>query len=69
MRHQDDKLSKATRSLFPIKMNAKLEWTLKNEQQKIEQLQTPTMGVTINKNKTTSEPPPKNEQQAKPPGA
>ena len=26
MRHQEDKLSKATNSLFPIKMIAKLEW-------------------------------------------
>ena len=26
-RHQEDKLSKATSSLFPIKMIAKLEWT------------------------------------------
>ena len=49
-RHQEDNLSKATRSLFPIKMIAKLEWTLSNVQQNIEQFQTPTMGVTINKN-------------------
>ena len=49
MRHQEDKLSKATSSLFPIKMIAKLEWTKSNVQQSIEQLQTPTMGVTINK--------------------
>ena len=27
MRHQEDKLSKATSSLFPIKMIAILEWT------------------------------------------
>ena len=27
MRHQEDKLSKATSSLFPIKMIAKLEWS------------------------------------------
>ena len=27
MRHQEDKLSKATSCLFPIKMIAKLEWT------------------------------------------
>ena len=26
-RHQEDKQSKATSSLFPIKMIAKLEWT------------------------------------------
>ena len=55
-RHQEDKLSKATSSLFPIKMIAILEWTLSNEQQNIEQLQTPTMGVTINKKSTTTEP-------------
>ena len=37
-------------------------------QQNIEQLQTHTMGVTINKKSTTTEPPPKNGQQPKPPG-
>ena len=58
MRHQEDKLSKAISSLFPIKMIAILEWTLCNIQQNIEQLQTPTMGVTINKKSTTTEPPP-----------
>ena len=57
-RHQEDKSSKATSSLFPIKMIAILEWTLSNVQQNIEQLQTPTMGVTINKKSTTTEPPP-----------
>ena len=57
-RHQEDKLSKATSSLFPIKMIAILEWTQSNVQQNIEQLQTPTMGVTINKKSTTTEPPP-----------
>ena len=36
-------------SLFPIKMIAKLEWT-----QSIEQLQNPTMGVTINNESTTT---------------
>ena len=56
MRHQEDKLSKATSPLIPIKMIAKLEWALSNVQQNIEQLQTPTMGVTINKKST--EPPP-----------
>ena len=49
MRHHEDKLSKATSSLFPIKMIAILEWTKSNVQQNIEQLQAPTMGVTINK--------------------
>ena len=32
-RDQEEKLSKATSSLFPIKMIAKLEWTQSNEQQ------------------------------------
>ena len=47
--------SKATSSLFPIKMIVKLEWTQSNVQQNIEQLQTLTMGVhvTINNNRTT----------------
>ena len=57
-RHQEDKLSKATSSLFPIKMIAILEWTQNNVQQNTEQLKTPTMGVTINKkinnNRTTA---------------
>ena len=35
-------------------MIAIVEWTQSNVQQNIEQLQTPTMGVTINK----TEPPP-----------
>ena len=48
-RHQEDKLSKAISSLFPIKMIAILEWKQSNVQQNIEQLQTSTMGVTINK--------------------
>ena len=43
---------------FPLKMIAKLEWTLSKVQQNIEQLQTPTMGVAINKESTTTEPPP-----------
>ena len=55
---QEDKLSKAISSLFPIKMIAILEWTWSNVQQNIEQLLTPTMGVTINKKSTTTEPPP-----------
>ena len=65
--HQEDKSSKATSSLFPIKMIAILERTQSNVQQNIEQLQTPTMGVTINKKSTTTEPPPYNGQQPKPP--
>ena len=48
-------------------MIAKLEGTQRNVQQNIEQLQNPTMGVTIN-SKSTTEPPPKNGQQPKPPG-
>ena len=39
--------------LFPIKMIAILEWTKSNVQQNREHLQTPTMGVTINKKSTT----------------
>ena len=46
--HQEDKLSKTTISLLPIKKIAILERTQSNVQQNIEQLQTPTMGVTIN---------------------
>ena len=45
-------------SLFPIKMIAILKWTYSNVQPNIEQLQTPIMGVTINKKSTTTEPPP-----------
>ena len=52
-RHQKDKQSKAIGSLFPIEMIAKLEWTQHNAQQNIEQLQNPTMGVTINNESTT----------------
>ena len=37
-------------------------------QQNIEQLQTPTMGVTINKKSTTTQPQLLNRQQPKPPG-
>ena len=33
-----------------------IEWTKSNAQQNIEQLQTPTMGVTINKKLTATEP-------------
>ena len=57
-RHHEEKLSKATSSLFPTKMISILERTQCNVQQNIEQLQTPTMGVTINKKSTTTEPPP-----------
>ena len=51
-RHQENKISKATSSLFPIKMIAKLEWTLSYVQHNIEQLQTPTLEVTINNEST-----------------
>ena len=47
MRHQEDKLSKATSSVFPIKMIAKLEWTQSNAQQNGKQFQNPTMIETI----------------------
>ena len=40
------------------KIIAILEWTQSNVQQNIEQLQTPTVRVTINKKSTTTEPPP-----------
>ena len=61
---QSDKQSKATSSLFAIKMIAKLEWTQSNTLQSIElQLQNPTMGSTINNVSTTKEPPPYNGQQ------
>ena len=38
-------------------MIAILEWTQSNVQQNIEQLQTPTMGVTINKKSAKTKPP------------
>ena len=44
-RHQEDKQSKATSSLFPIEMIVKLEWAQSNTQQNIDQLQNPTMEV------------------------
>ena len=47
-RHKEDKQSKATSSLFSIEMIAKLELTQRNAHQNTEQLQTPTMGITIN---------------------
>ena len=58
MRHQEEKQSKATSSLFPIEMIAKLEWTQSYAQKNIEQLQNPTIGVTINNESTTTELPP-----------
>ena len=68
MRHQEDKQNKATSAVFPKKI-ARLERTQSNAQQNIEQLQNPTVGVTINNESTTTEPPHKNGQQPKPPGA
>ena len=38
-------------------MIAKLEWIQSNAQKNIEQLQNPTMGVTINNNKNIKSPP------------
>ena len=61
MRHQEDKISKATSSLFPIKTIAILDWTKRSVQQNIEQLQTPTMRVTINKKSTTTKPQPRTD--------
>ena len=61
-RHQEDKLSKATSSLFPIKMTAILELTLSNVRRNIEQLQTPTIFTTKRSQHQ------QNGQQPKPPG-
>ena len=47
-RQQEDKQSKATSALCPIKMIAKLEMTQNNAQHYREQTQSPTMGTTIN---------------------
>ena len=58
LRHQEDRLNKAISSPYPIKMIAKLKWTQSNVQQYIEQLQNPTMGVTLNNESTATEPPP-----------
>ena len=54
-RHQEDKQSKATSSLFPIEMIAKIDWTRSKAKQNKEQLQNPTMGVTINNESTTEQ--------------
>ena len=56
-RHKEDKLSKATSSLFSIKMIAKLGWILSNVQQNIVQLDSHN-GNNRNKKSTTTEPPP-----------
>ena len=47
-RYQEDKQSKATSSLFPIKMIAKLERTQSTAQQNMDQTQNPTIGATAN---------------------
>ena len=67
-KHQEDKLSQATSSLslWPIKMIAKLECKLSHLQQNIDQLQTATMGATMNNKPTTTEPQAKDGQQSKP---
>ena len=57
-RHQEDKQSKATSSLFSIKMNAKLKRTHSNVQHNMEQTKSPTMGAKINNESTATEPPP-----------
>ena len=49
--------SKATSFLYPIKIIVKLERTLTNVQQNMEQTQNPTTGATTN-NESTTEPPP-----------
>ena len=57
MRHQEDKQSKATSSLFPIKLIAKLEWTQSYAEQNIEQLQNPIWSDNqqrMNNNRTTA---------------
>ena len=43
-------------------MIAKLERARNNVQQNMEQAQNPTMGAIIDKESTTTQPPPKNDQ-------
>ena len=57
-RHMEDKQCKATSSLIPTKMIAKLERTQSNVLQNIEQTHNPTMGATIINESTTSDQPP-----------
>ena len=57
-RHQEDKWSKATSSLFPINTIAKLERKHSNVQQNMEQTQNPAMEATINNESATTAPPP-----------
>ena len=56
-RHQEDKQSKATRSLFPIKRIAKLEGTHSNVQQNMKRTQNLTKGATVSNESTATEPP------------
>ena len=53
---------------LPHQNDCNTKMDISNVQQNIEQLQTPTIGVRINKKSTTTEPPPYNGQQPKPPG-
>ena len=48
-------------------MIAKLQLTQSNAQQNVKQLQNPTVGVTIDNESASTEPPPTNGQQSKPP--
>ena len=65
-RHQEDKVNMVKQPALssPIKMIAKLERTQSNTQQNMEQTQNTTMGATINKESTTTEPPPYLERTA-----
>ena len=56
--HKTSERQRKQSNHFPIKMIAKLGWTQRNAHQNIEQLQNPTMGVTINNESTTTELPP-----------
>ena len=57
MRHQDDKSSKATSSL-PHQDDCKAKMDIKLRLTKHTIIKTPTKGVTINNESTTTEPPP-----------
>ena len=52
---------------LPEQDDRKIRMDKGNVQQNIEQLQTHTMGVTINNKSTATEPPPNNGRQSKPP--
>ena len=53
---------------LPHQDDCKTRRDIKKRTSKIEQLQNPTIGVTINDKSTTTETPPKNGQQPKPRG-